>query len=194
MIYPHRVWPKEYKAFGFTKIINSPYELRPINRNSKEKIRKWRNAQTEFLRQNHLITKREQSRYFDKVVRKSFNAPFPEQILFDFFKDGKLVGYGGFVHISWTNSRAELSFLLDPCYAPSKEYELLFREFIALIKVIAQDYFRFHKLFTETYAGRELHIKVLESSGFSREGVLEHHVLKDGEFHDSILHGCILKK
>jgi hypothetical protein len=46
-------------------------------------------------------------------------------------------------------------------------------------------------LFTETYDIRPLHISIIESAGFLREGVMHHHVRIDGHPVDSLIHGCL---
>lgn len=38
----------------------------------------------------------------------------PSQVLVALERAGVLIGYGGLVHISWANRRAEVSFLLTP--------------------------------------------------------------------------------
>jgi RimJ/RimL family protein N-acetyltransferase len=116
----------------------------------------------------------------------------PPNILMGVLLDERLIGYGGLVHISWCDQRAELSFLVDELRAEDLgQYERDFTAFIALAQRMAFDDLALHRVFTETYAIRHHHIGVLESAGFHREGILRDHVRIGGAFVDSIIHGMV---
>jgi RimJ/RimL family protein N-acetyltransferase len=156
-------------------------------------IRVWRNAQMDVLRQGAIITPDMQVAYYRDHVWPEMSASHPSKILLAYEDDAGLIGYGGLVHISWAHRHAEISFLLDPTLTdPDTAYAGYFRSFLSLMKSLAFDDLRFRRLYTETYAIREHHIGVLEASGFRREGVMRDHVLIDGRFVDSIIHGYLI--
>jgi RimJ/RimL family protein N-acetyltransferase len=110
------------------------------------------------------------------------------------YKEGIQIGYGGLVHISWENSRAEISFLLDPSIPETgKTYFEIFRNFLVGIENVAISSLKLHKLILETYNFRENHIKAIGSAGYLQEGVLTDHVLINGKWYDSILHGKVIE-
>ena len=65
------------------------------------------------LRQSNPISKEEQIQYYEKNIWSELNNDYPDKILLSLKHDNKLIGYGGFVNISWPNSRGKISFLLD---------------------------------------------------------------------------------
>ena len=54
-----------------------------------------------------------------KIILKQFKLQRPSQMLFSFYNQNKLIGYGGLVHINWIHKNAEISFLLKPATAIS---------------------------------------------------------------------------
>lgn len=165
-----------------------------INRDDIESIRGWRNAQTKVLRQNKIITKQEQIQYFEHYIFNEYCSSEPSNILFSLFFEGTLLGYGGLVHVSWENKRAEISFLVSPEVASNKDlYKDIFTSFLKLTKVIAINYLGLRRIFTETFDFRNAHISILEDSGFVREGVMNDHVIIEGRPCASIIHGFINK-
>jgi RimJ/RimL family protein N-acetyltransferase len=105
----------------------------------------------------------------------------------------EFVGYGGLTHIDWLHRRAEISFLVDPERAADRErYEADFSAFLDFLERWAFTDLGLNRLYTETYAFREHHIRILESRGLEPEGHLRQHILDpvgDGGFVDSIIHG-----
>lgn len=157
-----------------------------------EDIRQWRNAQMNILRQSTLITPDEQKNYFQKHIWPDMSSLHPKNILLAYMEDDHFIGYGGLVHIAWEHLRAEVSFLLSPPLRNSQDnYSRYFSIFLQLLKELAFKDIGMERLFTETYAIRTHHISVLESVGFSREGLLKNHVKIEGKSVDSIIHGCI---
>ncbi len=154
-------------------------------------IRLWRNLQIDVLRQKGEISEEDQLKYFESVVWPTFNQDNPRQILMSFFYEEKLIGYGGLVHISWEDKRAEVSFLVDPSRITPEIYEHDFTAFLTLIKMMAFSDLGFERLYTETYDIREKHISILETNDFQREGIMRKHVLINGKRIDSIIHGCL---
>lgn len=156
-----------------------------------ERIRQWRNAQMDILRQSSLITSEEQKAYFQKHIWPDMISSCPDNILLAYFEDDNLIGYGGLVHIAWEYRKAEISFLLEPgLYKSEDKYARYFSVFLQLMKELAYKDIGLERLFTETYAFRAHHISILEESGFNREGLLKDHVKVNGCFVDSLLHGC----
>jgi RimJ/RimL family protein N-acetyltransferase len=168
------------------------YAILPVQPDHIEPIRRWRNAQLDVLRQPAPITLAQQERYFALNIWPAMELAAPHNILMAFLLDECLIGYGGLVHISWVDQRAELSFLVDEQRVKDPgQYAIDFTAFIALSRSLAFDDLGLHKVFTETYATRHHHIAVLEAAGFRREGILGEHVKLGDVFVDSIIHGIL---
>ena len=181
-----------YRCLSKHKFIRGDFELSVIRKEHIMQIRQWRNEQMNLLRQKTKISKTEQLNYFEKNIWPTFEHNEPTQILFSFFKGGKLVGYGGLVHISWEDLRAEVSFLVDTEIGMNPIiYPIFFAKYIELIKEIAFDNLAFNRLFTETYDIRPLHIDVLEKNGFIFEGRMRQNNIIDKQLVDSLIHGII---
>ena len=69
---------------------------RSLNIRDAEKIRRWRNNQIKILRQNEIIKKDEQIKYFKKNIIINNN----KLDLFAIDINEKLIGYGGLVNVS----------------------------------------------------------------------------------------------
>jgi len=167
------------------------YRLVPIRLDDRETIRAWRNAQLQVLRQAAPISALDQDAYFVRVVLPLFAQQQPGQLLFSLLHHGELVAYGGLVHISWPDGRAEVSFLADPARATNPAtYRADFLAHLRLLGQVAFESLRFHRLFTETYDIRPVHVAILEEAGFRPEGRLRQHVrLAPDTFADSLMHG-----
>lgn len=165
------------------------YSLRPIKKENMNAIKEWRNAQIRYLRQKQKLSDHDQEKYWKEVLLPSFSLEKPEQVLYSFFKDEAFIGYGGLTHIDWQSKRAEVSFLMDP--ARVNTYQEDFKAFLVLLKDKAFKEIGLHRLFTETFDIRPLHVKVLEESGFRAEGRLKDHVQIEGNYVDSLIHGCV---
>jgi len=170
------------------------YSLKTIQQEDIELIRQWRNDQMDFLRQKEIIEPKEQVKYFSENIWPYLDSKNPSNILLGFYFKNILIGYGGFVHISWEDKRAEISFLLDPKRMKDQQtYKNDFSNYLYLIKEIAHQELNFNKIYSETYSFRKEHIVILEDSGFNLEGVLREHIVLEGIPIDSILHGLLLK-
>ena len=167
------------------------YQLVPIRYEDREPIRAWRNAQLEVLRQAEPLTAAQQEAYFQRVVLPLFEQEQPGQLLFSLLHNNELIAYGGLVHLSWPDGRAEVSFLVDPTRAADPAtYRQDFRAYLRLLGQVAFEDLKFNRLFTETYDIRPAHVAILEEAGFRLEGRLRQHVqLKPGTFADSLMHG-----
>jgi RimJ/RimL family protein N-acetyltransferase len=167
------------------------YQLRPIHWNDRDAIREWRNAQIDVLRQQNPLSANEQDNYFSNLVLPQLTQEQPEQILFAFLEDSQLVGYGGFVHIVWSDRRAEVSFLTDVDRSKQNIFSQDWSEYLKLLVKLARR-IGFHKLTTETYSIRPELIEILEDFGFTQEGILRDHHLINGEPVDSYAHAYLI--
>jgi hypothetical protein len=181
-----------YKCLKCNFLNNNHFEIKPISIDDIEQIRVWRNKQMRVLRQKKIISKSDQISYFNDKLLPAFSQEYPNQIIFSYFKDKILVGYGGLVHISWEDKRSEMSFLLNPELTEIENiYEQYFSIFIDFMKEVNFSILDFHKLFTETYSHRFFHISILEKSGFELEGVLRDHIIIDKKYFNSLIHSII---
>ena len=181
-----------YACLKRNSFVDNEFEIKPISINDIEQIRLWRNSQMDVLRQRKYITSAEQLDYYNNVLLPTLSKEWPTQIIFSYFKNKILIGYGGLVHISWEDRRSEMSFLLDPdvCGLDSI-YEDYFLRFINFMIDLNFRELNFHKIFTETYSHRTFHISVLVKAGFILEGVLRDHVLIKNRFTNSLIHSIV---
>ena len=63
----------EYKCLNRRVFQNQEYKLVPIRFEDRYKIMEWRNDQIYHLRQEKLLTKNDQDKYFKKVILNEFN-------------------------------------------------------------------------------------------------------------------------
>jgi RimJ/RimL family protein N-acetyltransferase len=166
--------------------------LRAVEPDDIESIRQWRNQQMDVLRQSKMITQEEQQEYFRKYVWPEKKHDQPKQVLLAIERSGRLIGYGGLVYISWPDQRAEVSFLLEPSRGEtSKTYASDLSQFLHLLTRLAFGDLNLHRIWTETFNIRPLHIATLEASGFILEGVMRDHVQINGCKVNSVIHGCL---
>jgi RimJ/RimL family protein N-acetyltransferase len=181
-----------YRVMPTPTLSDGVLEVRAVQPGDIEAIRQWRNAQMDVLRQTAPISPEQQAHYFAEYVWPQTESLEPSQVLVALERAGVLIGYGGLVHISWANRRAEVSFLLTPeLEKNSDELITLFSRFLDLMKQLAFDDLGLRRLSTETFAHRTRHIATLEASGFCCEGRLREHVLIDGKPTDSFAHGLL---
>ncbi len=179
-----------YKCLNNQIFILDNYQLIPLREKDIYLIKKWRNCQIDVLRQKHILTNDDQKKYYETVILPSFDEVYPKQILFSFLSNNELVGYGGLVHISWEDRRAEVSFLLETKRNKDKNiYKEDFAAFIKLIKMIAYNDLEFNRLSTETFDIRPFLISIYEANGFFFEGRIKQHNLINNKFVDSVIHG-----
>jgi len=181
----------QYRCLRHQQFYTDKYLLEPLRHRDIQKIKEWRNAQMDILRQNAPLTDAGQEVYFNDVVIPTFKAQKPEQVLLSYLYDGQCIGYGGLVRVDWDRKQAEVSFLVAPERAADEEtYRQDFSNFLKLIKNVAFNDMHLKRLYTETYDIRPLHISVLESQSFALEERLKDHIVKDGKTLDSLIHGC----
>lgn len=184
----------KYKVLHNNIFTCDEFSIHPIHEENMEPIRIWRNEQMEVLRQNKELSSDDQLNYFNGVVKPLFELNKPSQLLFGFYKNTDLIGYGGLVHISWIDLRAEMSFLVNTKLSKdAQNYKESMKAFISLILKLVFVELKFNKVFTETYDFRTLHISILEESGYKVEGILREHICVNNKYYNSIIHS-ILKK
>jgi RimJ/RimL family protein N-acetyltransferase len=182
----------EYQCLGSESIAEGDYQLVPIRHQDMPLIKTWRNAQMHYLRQAKPLTDAMQETYYRDQLLPAFALKEPPQLLFSLLEKGQCIAYGGLVHIDWTALRAEVSFLMETARAQNPDvYSAVFALFLQLIKQITFERLHFHRLYTETFDIRPLHLSVLEQSGFVFEGRMKEHVKIAGKFVDALLHGCL---
>jgi RimJ/RimL family protein N-acetyltransferase len=168
------------------------YSITAIQPDQIETIRIWRNEQMDILRQDKPLSCRDQEHYFESVIWPSLHEKQPKQIIFAIKHNDAFIGYGGLVHISWRDLRAEVSFLLATELMKNHElYTTTFHSFLNLMKRVAFGELHFHKLTTEIFGFREEHIALVETNGFILEGQLKEHIYLHHRFWDSLIHGYL---
>jgi len=168
------------------------YVYEAVQHEDIESIRQWRNEQVDVLRQTHAIGREEQIEYFNNIVWPEMGTDHPEKILLSIKIDGKLIGYGGLVNISWTNLRGELSFLIDTNRINNRDiYHKDMEYFIIMIKDLSFNQLSLNRIFTETFDFRNHHINLLEKNGFIIEGTLRQNIKFKDKYIDSLIHSVI---
>lgn len=184
-----------YKCLNNQFLESSGYSLFPIQENNIELIRKWRNKQIKFLRQQKIITQDEQKEYFSSLIFSQYQSSRPSEILMGLYYKDTLIGYGGLVHIGWQDKKAEVSFLLNPTRMKDlNTYKRDFSNYLFLIKKLAKEELNLHKIFSETYTFRKYHINLLEQANFIKEKFIKDRTYKEGISIDSVIHGIVFNK
>lgn len=178
---------RSYKALNNQVFNFKEYSLVPIRDVDKFEILKWRNDQIYHLRQNSILTKLDQEKYFKNIISKIFQEEEPKQILFSFLKNKKCIGYGGLVHINWIDRHAEISFIMN---TQLEKYFFAhnWKIFLTLLEKVAFNDLNFHKIFTLAFDVRPHLYKAIEESNYSKEAILKDHYFYNNKFYDAIIH------
>jgi RimJ/RimL family protein N-acetyltransferase len=183
---------KRYVCMPQSEIREGSMSISAIQPEHIESIRIWRNEQMDVLRQAQPISPDEQIAYFDRMIWPDMDSAHPRQVLVSLFENGSFIGSGGLVHISWSDLRAEVSFLVETSrMSDPATVDRLFSTYLRLVKTLAFRDLGFRRLSTETFAHRTDIIPLLERNGFVREGRMREHVLVNGVPTDSLIHGCL---
>lgn len=166
------------------------YSIVPIRYEDRFDIMKWRNEQIYHLRQNESLTAEKQNTYFDTVVSKLFDADKPDQILFSYLENDVCIGYGGLVHINWIDNNAEISFIMNTDLE-KKYFDMHWSIFLRLLKAVAFDELKLHKIYTYAFDLRSHLYQILEKNGLKKEAVLKEFCLCNGEYKDVVIHSII---
>ena len=148
------------------------YKIVPIRFEDRYKIMKWRNEQMYHLRQSTLLTKNEQDKYFENIVKNLFDQEKPEQILFSFLENDNCIGYGGLVHIDWEMKSGEISFLIATALE-GDFFEKYWNLFLKMIEHVAFNVLYFHKIYTFAYDLRPKLYRCLDRAEFKLESAFE---------------------
>jgi hypothetical protein len=161
-----------YRCLNTQEFVKGRYKIVPIRLNDRFTIMKWRNEQLYHLRQKHPLTVEDQENYFSNVVSKIFDEDQPNQILFSFLENDRCIGYGGLVHINWTEKNAEISFIMNT-KLEKENFEKIWLIYLDLIEQVAFKDLKFNKIYTYAFELRTNLFKILEISGFKLDNCLE---------------------
>lgn len=181
---------KNYKVLKRNRFEANNCFILPIRYSDRNLIMKWRNEQMYHLRQNELLTHDKQDKYFKEVINKLYDTDQPDQILFSYFYNNEFIGYGGIVHINWTDRNAEISFLINTDFE-NYDFELHWSNFLKLIEIVAFEELNFHKIYTYAFDIRPNLYRILESSNFKNEARLIDHCFFIDKYIDVIIHSKI---
>lgn len=180
---------RAYKCLDKNIFSNGDYSLIPIRDDDKYDILNWRNSQLDILRQQNPLTKEQQENYFKTTVAGLFDQEQPEQILWSFLVNGQLIGYGGLVHINWTNKTAEISFLTETSRNQSKDIFISdWINYLSLVKKIASESLHFKSIFTYAYDIRPNLYIALENSGFKETKRIKNYIEINNQLKDVVIH------
>lgn len=176
-----------YKVLSKQVFSKGNISIVPIRMEDRHAIMKWRNEQIYHLRQAQPLTKEDQDKYFNEVISKIFEQEKPSQILFSYLENDICIGYGGLVHINWTDKNAEISFVMDTSL--EKEYfDLHWSNFLNLIAKVAYGELVLHKIYVFAFDLRPHLYKTLESSNFFKDATLTDHCYIEDKFIDVIIY------
>ena len=178
---------RAYKVLKTQEFRSGDYSLTPIRHEDRFEIMQWRNEQIHHLRQIKPLTSEVQDKYFKDVIAPLFKEERPNQILFSFFRNEEVVGYGGLVHINYEDKNAEISFVMK-----TELQKLCFERFwIVFLNLIKRPAFRelnLRKIYTYAFDVRERLYPALEGAGFSLDARLCEHCYVKGEYKDVLVH------
>ncbi len=179
-----------YRCLNKQEFSRGAYSLVPLRYEDRFAIMRWRNQQIYHLRQSSPLTEEDQQHYFDQVVAGLFAQERPGQVLFSYLENGRCIGYGGLVHINWTDRHAEVSFVMET-EREEKEFALHWTQYLELLREVAFSQLKLHKLFTYAFDLRPHLYPVLEACGFVREATLKEHCLFEGSYKDVVIHSLL---
>jgi len=183
---------KPYSCLTQKVFTSGKYALVPIRFEDRYDIMKWRNEQIYHLRQAKPLTQEDQDAYFENVVAKLFDQEKPSQILFSFLEDGVCIGYGGLVHINWTDKNAEISFIMDTALENNRFSEI-WCAYLGLLEQMAFEDLNLHKIYTYAFDLRPHLYDAFLSAGFKEEARLTDHCLFEKNFINVVIHSKIKK-
>lgn len=180
-------FPTTYPFMEQSKFQFENYSIVPIRYEDRLDIMTWRNEQIYHLRQKEPLTENKQEAYFNNVVAKLFKQEEPNQILFSYLEGEKCIGYGGLVHINWTDKNAEISFIMNTKLEKNNFYDY-WKIYLELIEKVAFIELDLNKIYTYAFDLRPKLYKVIESSGFNLEARLKKHCIFEKKYIDVVIH------
>jgi RimJ/RimL family protein N-acetyltransferase len=184
---------RTYSCLNINKFESYGFHIEPIRDEDKYEIMDIRNQQIYHLRQVEPLTIEKQDNYFSTVIEAIFKQEKPNQLLFSFFENNEFVGYGGLVHINWTDLNAEISFVMKTALEKDS-FSKYWSNYLELIEKVAFHELNFHKIFTYAFDLRPHLYEVLLQSGFKEEARLKEHCFFDGRYLDVVYHAKFNRK
>lgn len=183
-------FPKKYNCLKVNNFSKGEYSIIPIRYEDRLDIMKWRNEQIYHLRQDKLLTKKNQDYYFKNVVAKLFNQEKPDQILFSYLKNNDCIGYGGLVHINWVDKNAEISFVMNTSLE-KESFNFHWNIYLNLVEQLSFSELGFHKIFIYAFDLRPHLYKAIEAVNYKLEARLNEHCFFNGKFIDVLIYSKI---
>ena len=180
----------KYKCLKQQEFKTGRYALVPLRGQDSLDIMKWRNEQIYHLRQQNLLTVEDEEKYFNIVVASLFSQEQPNQILFSYLQDDICIGYGGLVHINWTDRYAEISFIINT-ELEKDFFEHHWTTYLSLLEQVAFKDLQLHKIFTYAFDLRPHLYTAVEKAGFTKEARLKEHCFFDDRYIDVVIHSKI---
>lgn len=182
--------PREYKVLNNQVFSDGVYSLVPIREEDRYDIMKWRNEQIYHLRQSKPLSEEDQDHYFSTVVSKLFDQEQPNQILFSYLKGDECIGYGGLVHINWTDKNAELSFIMETALE-KEHFNTIWSTYLTLIERVAFKDLELHKLYVYAFDLRPHLYVALEKNNYFQDARLKDHCFFEGKAKDVVIQSKI---
>ena len=183
-------WPSKYLSVNKDRFENGPYSIIPIRYVDRLLIMQWRNEQIYHLRQKQPINREDQDNYFKNVVKALFTIEKPNQYLFSYMKNNVCIGYGGLVHINWTDFNAEISFIMDTKLEKSF-FCYHWTNYLALIEQFAFLELELHKLYVYAFDLRPHLYETLLKNNYFEDARLKEHCLFREKYVDVVIHSKI---
>ncbi len=176
-----------YQCLTTDIFISGEFSLIPVRKEDRFEIMKMRNEQIFHLRQSEVLTAEKQDHYFNTIVAELVKAEKPSQLLFSFLKSGEFIGYGGLVHINWTDKNAEVSFIMKT-ELQGQYFENYWITYLNILEKIAFEELCLHKIYTYAFDLRPHLYRAIEKASFKEEARLHQHCYYDDKFVDVVIH------
>ena len=183
------IFPLNYIGLKHNSAQIGEYKLVPIRYQDRFDIMKWRNEQMFHLRQMEPLNEQVQESYFTDTVAKLFVQDKPTQYLFSYMKNEVCIGYGGLVHIDWSQKKAEVSFIMDT-KLEELEFDFHWSNYLKMIKKLAFDILKLHAIFTYAYDLRPHLYPVLEKNEFILVKRIKEALEVENVKKDALVHEC----
>lgn len=180
-------WPSRYCSVDKNTFENGAYSIIPIRYKDRNLIMQWRNEQIYHLRQDKPLEREDQETYFKSVVKDLFTEEKPIQYLFSYMNNNECIGYGGLVHINWTDMNAEISFIMDT-KLEKNFFSYHWTNYLSLIEQFAFRELVLHKLYVYAFDLRPHLYETLKMNGYFEDARLKEHCLFQEKFMDVVIH------
>jgi len=175
-----------YTILNRQRFEDGRYAIVPIRYEDRFDIMQWRNEQIYHLRQVKPLTAEDQEAYFKGTVAGLFQQEKPAQVLFSYLENDRCIGYGGLVHINWTDRNAEISFLINTALE-EQYFAEHWRRYLLLLEQAAFEEMKLHKIYTYAFDMRPRLYGAVESDGFIQEARLLEHCFFEGKYIDVVI-------